>query len=76
MKHRQERFLVNLIFDPEYDGYVADVPQLPGCMSQGKTVEAALRNVRKAITAYLKATRSDRLPEITEVLTSQVEVRV
>lgn len=28
------QFLVNLIFDPEYHGYVADVPQLPGCMSQ------------------------------------------
>jgi predicted RNase H-like HicB family nuclease len=49
-------FLVNLIFDPEYRGYVADVPQLPGCMSQGKTVEAALRNVRKAIAVYVKAT--------------------
>jgi predicted RNase H-like HicB family nuclease len=53
------QFLVNLIFDPEYHGYVADVPQLPGCMSQGKTVEAALKNVRKAIVAYLKvASRS------------------
>lgn len=49
------RFLVNLIFDPEYNGYVADVPQLPGCMSQGKSVEAALRNVRQAIRVYLKA---------------------
>jgi predicted RNase H-like HicB family nuclease len=48
------QFLVNLIFDPEYHGYVVDVPQLPGCMSQGKTVEAALKNVRKAIAAYLK----------------------
>jgi predicted RNase H-like HicB family nuclease len=49
------QFVVNLIFDPEYHGYVADVPQIPGCMSQGKTVEAALRNVRKAIRTYLKA---------------------
>ncbi|MGA2606753.1 MAG: type II toxin-antitoxin system HicB family antitoxin [Terriglobia bacterium] len=48
------QFLVNLIFDPEYNGYVADVPQLPGCMSQGKTVEGALKNVRKAIVACLK----------------------
>ena len=46
-------FLVNLVFDPEYKGYVADVPQLPGGISQGKTVEAALRNVRKAIKAYV-----------------------
>ena len=73
---RTQRFLVNLIFDPEYDGYVADVPQLPGCMSQGKTVEAALTNVRKAITTYLKASRPEKLPDVPEVLISQVEVRV
>lgn len=52
---KTRQFLVNLIFDPEYDGYVADVPQLPGCMSQGKTVEAALKNVHKAIRTYRKA---------------------
>jgi len=73
---KTRQFLVNLIFDPEYKGYVADVPQLPGCMSQGKTVEAALKNVRQAITAYLKATRPNDLAVIPEVLTSQVEVRV
>jgi predicted RNase H-like HicB family nuclease len=54
------QFLVNLILDPEYHGYVADVPQLHGCMSQGKTVEAALKNVRKAIAAYLRVTRLPR----------------
>jgi len=72
----KQRFLVNLIFDPEYKGYVVDVPQLPGCMSQGKSVEAALKNVRKAITAYLKASRGTKPVEVPEVLTSQVEVRV
>jgi len=70
------QFLVNLIFDPEYQGYVADVPQLPGCMSQGKTVEAALKNVRKAIAAYLKVVGEDEIAALPEVLTSQVEVRV
>jgi predicted RNase H-like HicB family nuclease len=72
----RQRFLVNLIFDPEYNGYVADVPQLPGCMSQGKTVEAALKNVRQAIRSYLKATGASRVTEAPEILTSQVEVRV
>jgi len=48
------RYLVNLIYDPEYEGYVADVPQLPGCMSQGKTVEKALDNVKEAMRAYRK----------------------
>jgi predicted RNase H-like HicB family nuclease len=75
MSHKQ-RFLVNLVFDPEYQGYVADVPQLPGCMSQGKSVEAALRNVRKAIKVYLKDEPQTDLEQLPEVLTSQVEVRM
>jgi predicted RNase H-like HicB family nuclease len=70
------QFLVNLIFDPQYRGYVADVPQLPGCMSQGKTVEAALKNVRKAIVVYFKAATQEETAAPTQVLTSQVEVRV
>ena len=73
---QSQRFLVNLVFDPEYDGYVADVPQLPGCMSQGKSVEAALRNVRKAIKLYLKASPEVGPLQPPEVLTSQVEVRL
>ncbi len=75
MKETQ-RFLVNLFYDPEYKGYVVDVPQLPGCMSQGKSVEAALKNARKAITAYIKASGSNGRTQVTEVLTSQIEVRV
>jgi predicted RNase H-like HicB family nuclease len=73
---RTRQFLVNLIFDPEYHGYVADVPQLPGCMSQGKTVEAAMKNVRKAITLYLKVARQEEIAALPEVLTCQVEVPV
>jgi predicted RNase H-like HicB family nuclease len=64
------QFLVNLIFDPEYNGYVADVLQLPGCMSQGKTVEGALKNVRKAVTAYLKVAGQQEITALPEVLTS------
>ena len=48
------RVMVNLIYDPEYKGYVADVPELPGCMSQGKTIEAALKNVKEAIALYIQ----------------------
>jgi predicted RNase H-like HicB family nuclease len=73
---KSKQFLVNLIYDTEYNGYVADVPQLPGCMSQGKTVETALENVRKAIRVYLKATSHEAATEVPQVLTSQVEVRV
>lgn len=67
------RLLVNLIYDPEYKGYVADVPELPGCMSQGKTVEAALRNAREAIELYLE-TVPRRRRKSRPALTTVVEV--
>lgn len=54
------KYLVNLIYDPEYCGYVADVPELPGCMSQGKTVEKALSNDRDAIQTYRAAMGSKK----------------
>jgi len=50
---KKVRFRVELTYDFEYGGYVADCPSLPGCMSQGKTKEAALRNIREAIRGYL-----------------------
>lgn len=64
---------VNLVYDPEYKGYVADVPELPGCMSQGKTVESALRNVREAIELFLEE-EPDQLKSAKPTLTTVLEV--
>jgi predicted RNase H-like HicB family nuclease len=47
------KFQVVFTFDPEYQGYVASVPELPGCMSQGKTLDEAVTNIKDAITGYL-----------------------
>lgn len=47
------RFQVIFTFDPEYQGYIADVPALPGCMSQGKTLDEAIVNIKDAINGYL-----------------------
>jgi predicted RNase H-like HicB family nuclease len=34
--------------------YVAKVPDLPGCHTQGKTVEQALERINEAISAYIE----------------------
>jgi len=68
------RFIVNLTYDEEYGGYVADVPELPGCMSQGKTIEAALKNVKEAIALYLETARPKRRRGRRAPLTTLVEV--
>jgi len=47
------RFQVIFTYDPEYKGYVADVPELPGCMSQGKNLDKAIENIKDAIKGYL-----------------------
>lgn len=67
------RLLVNLVYDSEYKGYVADVPELPGCMSQGKTIESALKNVREAISLYLETIQPKR-KTTKSALTTIVEV--
>lgn len=43
------RFKVAITCDEEYRGYIVDVPALVGCMSQGKTLDEALENVKDAI---------------------------
>ena len=48
------KLLINLQYDFEYKGFVADCPSLPGCMSQGKTKVAALKNIREAVRGYVK----------------------
>jgi len=44
------------------DGYwVAECPSLPGCVSQGKTKEEAVTNIREAIRGYVAALEEDHL---------------
>lgn len=42
-----------IMYDKEYEGYVVDVPELTRCMSQGKTIDEALTNVKDAIKGWL-----------------------
>lgn len=51
---------------PGEDGYfVAEVPSLPGCISQGKTREEALINIKEAISLYLEVLeeKNQSIPE-------------
>jgi len=40
-------------------GWVAYIPSLPGCVSQGKTSEEALDNLREALEGYLEVITED-----------------
>ncbi|MBI2044893.1 type II toxin-antitoxin system HicB family antitoxin [Candidatus Pacearchaeota archaeon] len=41
--------------EQEEGGYTAYAPSLSGCISQGETIEEALRNIKEAIELYLEA---------------------
>lgn len=46
---------VAIVVEKDETGYyVAEVPALPGCLSQGKTREEAIRNVKEAIEGWVE----------------------
>ncbi|HWP92301.1 MAG TPA: type II toxin-antitoxin system HicB family antitoxin [Thermodesulfobacteriota bacterium] len=48
---------------PGEDGYwVAECPSLPGCVSQGKSKEEVIANIKEAIQGYISALEEDGLP--------------
>ncbi len=52
-----------VILRPIEDGWwLAEVPSLPGCLSQGSTKEEALENVKDAIRSYIAVLEEDGLP--------------
>jgi antitoxin HicB len=48
------RYTVILTPEREEGGYSVSVPALPGCYTQGETLEEALNNARDAISLYLE----------------------
>ena len=62
---RSKTFSYSVFYEqvPE-GGYVAFVPALPGCHTQGETLEEMERNIKEAMAAYLEslAAHGDSIP--------------
>ena len=54
-----QAFQINLI--KEKDGYTVTVPQLPGCVSFGETIEKAKKNAKQAIELHLECLKANGL---------------
>lgn len=66
-----------VILEPdETGGYVVTCPSLPGCYSQGETVEEALTNIREAVELCLEdmQARGEEIPDPAGVLIGSVAV--
>jgi len=52
------KYPIEVFWSKEDEGYIAVVPDLPGCSAWGKTEAVAIEEVRNAIVAWLKAAKS------------------
>lgn len=57
-----------IIHRAEEGGYWAEVPALPGCVTQGETKEELESNLREAIEGWLAAGEGDAMDAVEEVL--------
>lgn len=71
------RFKVILEWNEDGGGYTVTVPALPGCITEGDTLEEATENAREAIEGYLEALKKQNKPlpvRDVQVLVREVEV--
>lgn len=60
---RAARLNRQVVIEPdETGGYNVSCPSLPGCHSQGETIDEALANIREAIELYIEVLLEDGLP--------------
>jgi len=52
----RQQMKYRVLIEQDEDGvFVAEVPSLPGCISQGRTRQEAIENIKEAITVYLES---------------------
>jgi len=64
-----------VLIEQDEDGvYVAKAPSLPGCVSQGRTREQAIENIKEAIAGYIESLQAHDEPIPPSVTEELVEV--
>lgn len=64
-----------VLIEQDEDGvYVAEVPALPGCISQGKTRNEVIDNIKEAIAGYLESLQAHDEPVPPSITEEVVEV--
>ena len=66
-----------VIIEQDEDGvFVAECPVLPGCISQGKTREEAIKNIEDAIRGYIESLKAHDEPIPPSITEEVIEVVV
>lgn len=62
-----------LVHPADEGGFWAEVPALPGCVSEGDTFEETLANIREAATGWLEVVE-ERMQVIPDTQLAEVEL--
>ena len=75
IKHSSLNFTV--LIEQDEDGmYIAKVPDIQGCYTQGKTVEQAMERIKEAIQVCLEAGEEEEILPLKFIGVQQLEVKV
>ncbi len=53
---------INVFYSGDDEGYIADIPDLPGCSAFGNTPEEAVKELILAKTAWIEAAKAENIP--------------
>ena len=69
---------LNILIEKDEDGYYAYCPELPGCQTQGDSLEEVRENMKEAVEVYLETLSEEEKTAIfsKEVMTMTLEVQV
>ena len=56
------KYAIEIFYSEEDEGYVAVVPELPGCSAFGETQEEALAEIKVAMSLWLETAKSESRP--------------
>ncbi|MEI2581245.1 type II toxin-antitoxin system HicB family antitoxin [Scytonema sp. PRP1] len=71
-------YKVSIVIEKDEYGYYAYCPELPGCQSQGDSLEEVQKNIKEAVELYIETLSSSEKQALQnkEILTMTLEVKV
>ncbi|MEA5571567.1 type II toxin-antitoxin system HicB family antitoxin [Calothrix sp. UHCC 0171] len=71
-------YKVSIIIEKDEDGYYAYCPELPGCQTQGDSLEEVRENIQEAVELYLETLSESEKQALQnkEIFTMTLEVKV
>jgi predicted RNase H-like HicB family nuclease len=66
-----------IVHNAEEGGYWVEVPSLPGCYSQGETIDEAMNNVKEAIELHIQGLKDEgqAVPKEEDLVIGRVDIR-